>query len=203
MSGGCLDNEVVDVGGLPVTTPARAVIEAATLLSVEAGLVSADNALWQELCTPDQLRRTFDVLNHWPGSQKVNVVLHHMDGRAQSPGETRSVHLFWRQGLPLPELQYDVSDANGVFATTDFAWEAHELLGEFDGKDKYLRYLRPGEQPGDAVFREKKREDRIRRVTGWPLVRIVWADLYRPERTAAYIREMMRRARRAAQPDRY
>jgi hypothetical protein len=77
---------------------------------------------------------------------------------------------------------------------TDFAWPEHRLLGEFDGRVKYGRLLRPGEEPGDAVFREKRREDLLRRVTGWSMIRITWEDLYHPARTAAAVRQLMGRA---------
>jgi hypothetical protein len=38
------------------------------------------------------------------------------------------------------------------------------------------------------VFREKVREDWLREVTGWRLVRLTWADLYQPQATASRIR---------------
>lgn len=59
---------------------------------------------------------------------------------------------------------------------------------------KYERYLRYGESPGDAVFREKRREDRLCEQLGWRMVRIVWADLYAPAATAARIRHLLRSA---------
>lgn len=184
--GRCAETDVTSLGGLPVTTPWRAVIEAATVLTMEAALVSTDSALHQRVCTPDQLRRTFETLNHWPGSQHVHVVLHHMDGRAETPGETRSRYLFWRWGLPRPVLQFEVYDATGqLVAVTDFAWPDHKLFGEFDGKVKYGRFLRPGETPGDAVFREKQREDLVRSLTGFGCGRLVWSDLGTGARTAA------------------
>jgi hypothetical protein len=182
----CAEDDVTLVDGMPVTVAARAVIEAATIQTVEAGLVSADSALHRRRCTPDQLRETFEVLNHWPGSQRIHVVLHHMDGRAESVGETRSRYLFWRYGLPLPVLQWKVYDHSGrLVAVTDFAWPEHGLFGEFDGKLKYTRLVLPGEEPGDAVFREKQREDLVRSLTGFGCGRLVWWDLDRPAQTAA------------------
>ena len=53
-----------------------------------------------------------------------------------------------------------------VVGVADMAWPEHGVLGEFDGKVKYGRLLLPGESPGDAVFREKRREDEMRRLTG-------------------------------------
>ena len=60
--------------------------------------------------------------------------------------------------------------AAGLLGITDFAWREHGLLGEFDGKVKYQPLSPAGEDPGDAVFREKQREDQLRRVTGWSMV---------------------------------
>jgi len=59
---------------------------------------------------------------------------------------------------------------------------------------KYGRLLMPGEEPGDAVFREKRREDNLRRLTDFSMIRLTWADLYRGAETAARIRGLMRRA---------
>jgi hypothetical protein len=50
----------------------------------------------------------------------------------------------------------------------------------------------------DAVLREKRREERVCEITGWKCIRIIWADLYDPERTAARIRAVMALAQRAA-----
>ncbi|MCW2782234.1 MAG: hypothetical protein JWR35_2683 [Marmoricola sp.] len=189
------DSELVRVGLLPVMNVARAVLEFASIVSVESGLVSADHALHVQACSADELRARFDTLNHWRGSQKIHVVLHHMDGRAESPGETRSRFMFWRQGLPAPELQFEVYDANGVLiATTDFAWPEHRVFGEFDGRVKYGRYLRVGEEAGDAVFREKRREDLVRAITGGAFGRLVWEDLRHPAETAERFRNLLRRA---------
>jgi len=59
---------------------------------------------------------------------------------------------------------------------------------EFDGREKYLRFRRDGETIADAVLREKRREERVRELTGWICVRITWADLADPRRVAARIR---------------
>lgn len=180
-----LESEVTHVGGLPVVVPARAVIEAATRLTLESALVSADSALNRRTCTPDDLHRTFREMNHWPGSQHIHVVLHHMDGRAESPGETRARFLFWRQGVPTPDLQFSVYDGGKLVAVTDFVWHDRKTFGEFDGAVKYGRLLREGEDPGEAVFREKIREDLVRDITGYGCGRLVWLDLARPRQTAA------------------
>jgi hypothetical protein len=89
-----------------------------------------------------------------------------------------------------------VAFADGLLvARTDFGWEEHRLVGEFDGRVKYGRLLRPGQDPGDVVIEEKRREDAVRD-EGWRMVRWVWADLSSGHRLAARVRRARERGRR-------
>lgn len=187
-----LDADLTTVDSLRVVQPSRAALESASLLSVESGLVLLDSGLRLGLFSPPELENQLERMTAWPDSLHLQLVTRLADGRSGSVGETRSRHLFWSQGLPAPELQYKVYDARGLVGIADFCWPDHGLLGEFDGKMKYERYLRAGESPGDAVFREKQREDRLRLATGWRVVRLTWSMLDRTEDTASYLRSLMR-----------
>jgi hypothetical protein len=181
------------VDGVLVTHPARAAIETASLLPADAGLGVLDSALQLGRTDRAELDATFAVLGSWPHMLGMNTIVRMADPRAQSMGESRFRHLCYAHQLPAPVLQFEVRDPSGrVLGITDAAWPEHHLLGEFDGQAKYGRYLRPGELPGDAVFREKRREDAICELLGWRMIRFVWADLSRPAETAARIRRMMR-----------
>jgi hypothetical protein len=116
------------------------------------------------------------------------------DGRSGSVGESRSRVVLADLGLTPSALQYEITTPSGEFvARTDFAWEEERIVGEFDGRIKYGRLLRPGQDPGDAVFEEKRREDAIRDV-GWEVVRWTWGDLSVP----AHLAERLERARSRA-----
>jgi hypothetical protein len=78
-------------------------------------------------------------------------------------------------------------------ARSDFAWEEYRTIGEFDGKVKYGRLLRPGERIDDVVFAEKQREDAIRD-QGRQVVRWLWDDLYRPGVIGDRVRRAFARA---------
>jgi hypothetical protein len=177
--------------GVPVIRSARAALESATLGGVERGLVTVSSGLRLGLFDAVELMTQHQLMQSWPASQHLHIVTRLSDGRLGSVGEARSLFLFWSQGLPLPELQYEVWDGAQLVGATDFAWPQHGLIVEFDGKVKYEKHLRPGEKPGDAVFREKIREDRIRRVTGWRVIRLTWADLAEPARTGAMLRSLI------------
>jgi len=106
-------------------------------------------------------------------------------------GESRGRHLFWVYRLPCPELQFEVRDSTGeLLGTCDWAWPEEGLLGEFDGKVKYG--LKTGQEPGDAVFAEKRREDLMREATRMGMVRLIWSDYGTPGYTANRVRRFMR-----------
>jgi hypothetical protein len=68
-----------------------------------------------------------------------------------------------------------------LIGITDFAWPEYCHLGEFDGKRKYTRDLEADEDPGEVVFREKRREDDLRR-EGAGMSRLIWRDIAPPHR---------------------
>ncbi len=185
--------EVQWVRGLPVVSLARAALESASLVPLEQGLVTLDSALRGDRCDKETLQRRYAVVGGWPHSLGLQLAVTLADGRHESAGESRTGHLLWRSGLPAPVPQLEVLLDGRVIARVDFAWPAEGVVLEFDGKEKYLKYLRPGETVADAVLREKRREDLIREVTGWTVVRVVWADLADPRRLIARIERAMRR----------
>ncbi|MGN6574580.1 MAG: hypothetical protein ACTHKG_02730 [Nocardioides sp.] len=189
--GFCVDDDVIEKDGVLVMRPARAAVEACTLGSAESGVVLLDSLL-RNGCPRDELEAAFLLLKQWPDTRGLQIVVRFADGASGSAGEALARWLCYGQGLPAPILQFEVRDASGeLIGISDFAWPAHQLLGEFDGRIKYGRLLRDGETPGDAVFREKCREDAMREQTGWRMVRLVWADLAQPAATAARIRRML------------
>jgi Transcriptional regulator, AbiEi antitoxin len=186
-----LPEDVRLMNGFQVMRPARAALESAMLSGIERGLVTVNSGLHRKLYDSADLTAQHELMQSWPDSQHLHVVTRLADGRIESVGESRALFLFWSQRLPMPELQFEVREGGRLVAVTDFAWPEHKLIVEFDGRLKYQKYLQPGEEAGDAVFREKRREDWVRRLTGWRVVRLVWADLAHPVRTAVMLRSMM------------
>jgi hypothetical protein len=183
-------DEVVVVDGLPATTVARTVADLGRSLPFDRALVPADGALHHGLVTSDELVAAVDRAGRRPRNTVARRVVAFADGRAESPGETRSRLAIRRAGLPTPVLQYAV-----IGTRCDFYWEEFATVGEFDGRVKYGRYLRPGQTPGDAVFAEKRREDALRD-HGKEVARWVWDELEPFDEAAARIRRAFARRRR-------
>lgn len=178
-----------------MTTPARSVADVTCSDGVVAGLIQANHFLHEGLTSRHELDAMFARAVNWPRSLGHHLVLHLADARIESVGETLCDHLFFTQGLPRPEIQLPIYDPlYDVSYRVDFAWPAKRVIVEFDGEEKYHRYRRAGETIEQAVIREKRREDRIREITGWTVIRLTWRDLGFPANTAKRIREAFARA---------
>ena len=152
-------------------------METASLSTVASGLVVLDSLVDLKKVSVDEVHAAFAGY-HGPGSRKLQITVRLVRAGAESVGETLGRHLFWGQHVPEPVLQFKVYDEHGnLVGRTDYAWPGLGMLGEFDGNVKYERYLRPGETVHDAVVREKRREDLLREITGWLMIRLIWADL--------------------------
>lgn len=186
--------DVTEAGSLPVVLAVRAAIEVAAMHGTEAGMVVLDSLLHLGKASREELDAAYEVMRQWPGMLAAGQAVRLAAPGGQSVGESRSRFVFWRQGVPAPELQWPIANEHGeIVAVTDFAWPDYRLIGEFDGRVKYGRLLRAGETPADAVFREKQREDMIRDLTGWTVVRFAWDELYQPRAMAGRVLTRMRR----------
>lgn len=187
--------QTVHRNGRWVTDPTRTTVDGLSLMSVESGVVSGDWMVAQGLTDFDRLWALKTRLNDWPHTRVLEVTLRLLDGRSESVGESRLRYLLWWLGFPRPELQYKVFDAAGrLIAITDFAWPEEGIYGEFDGKIKYGRLLKPGQDPGQVVFAEKRREDSVRRATGGTMIRWIWDELHATSEPTLQLRQRLRRS---------
>ena len=162
--------------GILAISPARAVWEVACRSCLESGVVTADSALHHDPTLIEPIAELHDRFVHFPGSHQGKLAIKLADGRSESPGESVTRVQFHRFGIPMPELQYHVVDHGNLVGIADFHWDEHRHLGEFDGKIKYQKLLRPGEAASDCVFREKRREDAMR-ADLHGMTRFVWSDV--------------------------
>ncbi|GAC1386634.1 MAG: hypothetical protein NVSMB48_25460 [Marmoricola sp.] len=187
--------EMVNVADRMVVAPTRAALEAALLAGVRNGLVIVDSVLNQGLATIDDIEREYRRIEGRRGSQALRLTVRLARPGSESVGESLSRYLMWRHHIPEPVLQLEIRNVEGeVVARLDFAWPELGLCGEFDGREKYLRHRPDGESITQAVMREKEREDLVRELTGWRMIRLVWADLDEANqpKTAARIQRALR-----------
>jgi hypothetical protein len=171
------DEDIMDIGGLTVTRPLRTLVDLARSRSFAEAVVSIDSALRVDHVSREELADASARNRHRRGAAAIRHAFAFGDGMADNAGESLSRVLISQLGFPRPELQVPYRRPDGGADIVDFAWPKFRLLGEFDGRGKYLKeaYLR-GRTPGDAVYDEKRREDRLRTL-GNRMSRWGWTEL--------------------------
>ena len=130
------DEDVTTIDGIPVTKPARTLIDLATVEPIDV----------LERCLDDALRRrlvSLTFLDRWladPRRKKhrgARVLRRLVDERAtrgvtDSEGEAKLLQLIRERGLPLPMLQYVIVDEERFVARVDFAYPEQRVAIEMD-----------------------------------------------------------------------
>ncbi len=169
--------------GVPVTTPAWTVVDCARLLSRRDGLIVADAALHEGLCTLEQLEAVLGTAGAVRGISRARWVVANADPLSESPGET------WTR-MVVRDLGYEVVSQFHVHEG-DFDAEVDLMIAgtrvglEFDGLIKYRgRHKRQAE---NTVLREKIRQGRLEELA-YAILRIVWDQLHNPQAVDRRIR---------------
>ncbi len=193
------EDEIRIVSGLRVTSPARTIVDLARTLPMHRSVPIGDPAL-VDLVTDSELARALGRAKGWPGIRQARRAVGFLDHRSESVGESVSRVVLADRGVPRPSVQYEVfNEREELVGCTDFGWEAHGTLAEFDGKIKYGRLLRPGQSVSEVLWAEKQREDALRDL-GWQVVRWTWGDLNHPDDLVDRLHRAFARAARTRRP---
>jgi REase_MTES_1575/AbiEi antitoxin C-terminal domain len=161
------EEDVTTIDGIPVTKPARTLLDLAT---VEPEAVI-------ERCLEDLLRRrlvSLSFLERWlrdprrrrhPGRKVLQrlVAARATVGVTESPLETDVLKLLQKAGLPIPMLQYVVEDQSRFVARLDFAYPDACVAIEADGFRHH-----DGRQAFDS---DRARRNELQAL-GWNVLRI-------------------------------
>jgi len=173
-------HHITTVHGLPVTTPARTVLDLARSSPHTDGVVVAESALRQARTERAELDRLLLDCWTWPGIRQATRVVAFAGDRSDSALESVCRVVFAGAGLPAPEQQaLLVDERDGWFARVDFLWERHRTVVEADGRGKYGG-------PAD-LWSEKLRQERIEEL-GYAVLRVTWAQVaQQPTATVARV----------------
>lgn len=184
-----LADAVIEIDGVPVTTPARTVVDVARTTPFTGAVCAADEALRRKLCSPADLAAELEAAAGRVGIARARAVVAFADEGAQSVLESVSRVTISRAGLPMPQLQREFILPDGTSTFVDMYWEEWNLVGEADGSGKY------GIDDGEVAVRQKLRDEKRRQndieALGNIFRRWQWED-YQRGRIVPVIREAMR-----------
>lgn len=162
------DDEVIQVGGLPVTSPARTAYDLGRHQSRGKAIARLD-ALTR--ATPFSSEDVLLIAKHHKGARglrRLRAALPLVDAGAESPKETWLRLLLIDAGLPVPATQIPVRDGRyWPFAFLDMGWEHYRVSAEYDGD--HHRTDRP------QYVKDHKRQRKLERL-GWINIRVINED---------------------------
>lgn len=183
--------DVIWRDGLPVTSPLRTCFDLAGHLPLGEGLVAVDLALHAGLIDLESFSGYIAAKRGVAGVVGARRVLALAEPRAESPMETKLRLLLVRNGLPRPEAQVELFDAQGRFvARVDLYYPESRLALEYDG-----------ENHRDRLVDDNRRQNALLGI-GVNLLRFTGPDLRdRPDLVVRQVRDAL--ARRPESPFRH
>jgi predicted transcriptional regulator of viral defense system len=165
--------ELATLGPIPVTSPARTLVDCAREWPPVDAVVAMDAAVLAGRTTTAELGRAAGAVRHWRGASRAVRAATLADGRAESPLETRGRLRIVGSGFPTPELQVEIRAASRLVAVVDAWFDGPAVAVEFDGQ---VKYSDPWRSPERVLWEEKRREDELR-AFGIRFLRLAEADL--------------------------
>jgi len=181
------ETDVVEIGGMLVTSVARTVLDLACTASFMSAVVVADAALNVDRfgrrarqVTRDGLEAVWERARPLKAHSRSRAVFAFAETRSDTPLESVSRVTMRVIGCPRPELQVPHYDSDGFIGESDFAWREHGVVGEADGDVNYLDpALRGGRTADEVLIAEKERENRLRALPR-SVVRWRWHEAVSP-----------------------
>lgn len=179
--------DVAAVGGIPVTSVARSLLDLGAILPAPVLATTAEDACIRHLVTPVDLVATLERLGR-PGRRGAAALRTVVAGLVPPEDlDSRLEHdlllLIRASGAPPPVPQLEVVVGGGRRVEFDFAWPDRRIAIEADGR-RWHATSRDFE-------RDLARHNAVQ-AAGWRLYRYGWADVHqRPHRTRAAIADAL------------
>ncbi len=165
--------QVIEVEGLPVTTPVRTAIDLAAKRSpLTIGRILDHLVIKGDTTIEDAANLVSDLARRGkPGMQTMHKVLEARAGEAfmgESALEMEGLRLLRDWGFPEPQLQYPLPWRSRRKGRVDFAYPAIRLIIEFDGRRWHATL---------EAFEEDRLRDNHAQLAGWRVLRITYRML--------------------------
>ena len=171
-------DEIVERGGMPVTSPLRTVVDLGGRLPQVEAVVAADMALQKRLVRLADLQQYVARHAGRKGIARLRRVTELTEPAAESAMETRLRLLLVLSGLPRPQAQVTIHDDGGRFlGRPDLCYPDQRLCLEYDGGTHR-----------DSLIEDNRRQNRLMNA-GFRLLRFTAPDIQRnPDAAVALVR---------------
>lgn len=174
------ETDLTVIDGMRVTTAIRTVADLLLRLDRMSAVATVDSALSRGLLLPGDVDEVRGLLVGRRRAASAAGWLEEVDGRAESPLETRSRLRCVDGGVAPDDLQVEIFDDYGNFiGRVDMLWRRGRIVGEADGAEYHDRPA--------ALFRDRQRQNALV-VAGYKVIRFTWQDTQNPGDIPAMVR---------------
>lgn len=169
--------DITNIGGVPITTPARTFLDLATILDLDELIAVADFLVCEHerpfeprkfpIVAAKELRSFIANKSHVPGLGKARAAVELMRVGVDSPRETRLRLILQRAGLPEFTTNYAISGDPDVWP--DLACKKYQTCAEYEGDIH---------KTSQKQLFDRNRDERTA-ARGWRQVKIYKADMDR------------------------
>lgn len=132
------DDDTVVRRSCAITTPARTAYDLGRRLDLDAAVEAVDMMYQCTRLTRTELGRYVDAHSGDRGLRQMREVVELSDEGAESTWETKTRLAIVREGLPHPETQLEIHDANGRFiGRADMGWRCWRVVVEYEGDQHF------------------------------------------------------------------
>ncbi len=129
------DADVMELGGLRVTVPARTAVDGLRRLRRPFALSAADAMAHAGLVGADEIRERISRLGGFPGIVQARYLEPLIDPATEWPGESWTKLRLVDCGCPIPRSQLWITDVRGRRAAVDLGYEQAKVACEYDGRE--------------------------------------------------------------------
>jgi len=128
-------HDVVEVGGVLITTPERTAMDCARYLSPPMALAVLDRMARLGLVDPEVLLVRIEESKGDRGVGQARYLIEHVEAGAESYGESWFRLRLLDAGFPRPDVQIWVPEERAGAMRLDLGWEGLRKAGEHDGEE--------------------------------------------------------------------
>ena len=184
-------DELTTTHNIPTTTPARTLLDLATVVSPQTLERAINEAEVLRLTSATSLSELVGRHHRRPGTPAIQRILNAGFVGAtvtRNDMEDRFFALLDEAGLLRPEVNAQL-EIDTIWIEPDFMWRSARLIVELDGYETH------GTR---AAFESDRARDRALQAAGWRVVRVTWRQLH--EQPAAVVAELRVLLRDPARP---
>lgn len=157
------------LGPVPVTSPARTIIDLAAVLPIEDLELAIDDALHRKVTTVSRIEQRLAALGTQGrrGTARLVELLAQLGENPRAPTKFERVLSKVLATRPLPPFikEHEVIDRNRIVARIDFAWPAQKVGVEADSFKWHS---------STQAFRRDRERSNDLTLLGWKLHRVTW-----------------------------